>query len=80
MRFSHFIASMMLPHAVEVNVGPWGTRGTQLAPPGTGAVPVEVYVGARLAESALVVTGQGPRTRAKVPLAVMRSERLSSRS
>ena len=39
---------------------------------GTGAVPVEVYVGARLAESALVVTGQGPRTRAKVPLAVMR--------
>ena len=28
-RFSHFIASKMLPHAVEVNVGGAGTRGTQ---------------------------------------------------
>jgi hypothetical protein len=39
---------------------------------GTGAVPVEVYVGARLLEPTLQVTGQGPRTRAKVPLAAMR--------
>lgn len=39
---------------------------------GTGNVPVEVYVGARLAEAALQVTGPGPRTRAKVPLSVMR--------
>jgi hypothetical protein len=39
---------------------------------GTGAAPVEVYVGARLAEPALQVTALGPRTQAKVPLAAMR--------
>ena len=30
MRFSYFIASRMLPHAVLVNAGACGTRGTQL--------------------------------------------------
>src|SRR5688500_17400904 len=38
MRFSHFIASKIVPHDVVVYVGPAGTRGTQLAPPGTISV------------------------------------------
>src|SRR5450759_2742707 len=32
-RFSHFIASMMLPQATVVNPGPCGTCGTHPAPP-----------------------------------------------
>src|SRR5690625_3392391 len=43
MRFSHFIASMMLPHIVALYPAlGLGTRGTQLAPPGTGSSSEEI--------------------------------------
>ena len=48
MRFSYFMASIMLPHCAVWNVGGAGTRGTQALPPGTGAATSFEVIAGRL--------------------------------
>src|SRR6185503_7864078 len=42
MRFSHFIASKIVPQAVVLYAGGCGTLGTQALPPGTTSVRIAV--------------------------------------